>query len=74
MNGNWIEPEYHKAMMSMGYSHEASRWALAQSNNNIYTAVNLIQDHPELIVESSNSDSSISTQSIEQVCCCMASL
>lgn len=66
LNGNFIEPEYHKAMMNMGFSYEAARWALAQSNNNIYTGVNMIQDHPELMFDK-KSNHKIMPETIEQL-------
>lgn len=63
----WVEPKFHKLLMGMGYSSEAARMALQQSNNNVSLSVQIIQEHPNLLNMASTSKFKIGKDILEQV-------
>lgn len=59
VDGSWVEPEFHKALLSMGYSSDTARWALSQTGNRISDAVALIQEHPERLTVTQLTDPAV---------------
>lgn len=57
--------------MSMGFSYEVSKWALARCNNNINDSISLIHDNggilEDLTVDNGNRDTS--DESLKKVYC-----
>jgi hypothetical protein len=64
----WVEPKFHKLLISMGYSSEAARIALQQSNNNVSLSIQLIHEQPSLLNVASTSKFKIKKKVLQQVC------
>ena len=63
-NGDWVNVGYYKTLLSMGYTSKVAATALRQSNNSLNTAVQMLQEEPDLIAlaaEERNDDSSSSS-------------
>lgn len=63
----WVEPKLHKLLISMGFSSEAARLALQQSNNNVSHSVQLIQEQPSLLNVGSTSEFKVKKEVLQQV-------
>ncbi|PNF44037.1 hypothetical protein B7P43_G16238, partial [Cryptotermes secundus] len=63
----WVEPKLHKLLISMGFSSEAARLALQQSNNNVSHSVQLIQEQPSLLNMASTSKFRVKKEVLQQV-------
>lgn len=63
----WVEPKLHKLLISMGFSSEAARLALQQSNNNVSHSVQLIQEQPNLLNVASTSKFKVKKDVLQQV-------
>ncbi|PSN45549.1 hypothetical protein C0J52_05786 [Blattella germanica] len=63
----WVEPGFVKLLTSMGYSSDAARAALQQSNNNVSLSVQIIQEHPNLLNVASTSKFKITKDMLQQV-------
>ncbi|KAJ4443419.1 hypothetical protein ANN_05087 [Periplaneta americana] len=63
----WVEPNFHKMLMSMGYTSEIARSALQQSNNNVSLSVQLIQEQPSLLNVASTSKVKVQKDMLQQV-------
>ena len=48
-NGDWVNVGYYKTLLSMGYTSKVAAAALRQSNNSLNTAVQMLQEEPDLI-------------------------
>ncbi|KAK6637183.1 hypothetical protein RUM44_007597 [Polyplax serrata] len=65
INGDCVDPQFHKAAMAVGCSSKIASWSLFQSHNNICQSISLLQKHPEQIPHQGES---ITDDSIQQVC------
>lgn len=69
-NGDWVNVGYYKTLLSMGYTSKVAAAALRQSNNSLNTAVQMLQEEPDLIAlaaEERNDTSSLEEPSDEMV-------
>ena len=69
-NGDWVNVGYYKTLLSMGYTSKVAAAALRQSNNSLNTAVQMLQEEPDLIAlaaEERNETSSLEEPSDEMV-------
>ena len=48
-NGNWVNVGYYKTLIGMGFTKSVAATALRQANNSLNTAVQMLQEEPELI-------------------------
>ena len=48
-NGNWVNVGYYNTLLGMGYSGKVAAAALRQANNSLNTAVQMLQEEPDLI-------------------------
>ena len=48
-NGNWVNVGYYKTLLGMGFTKSVAATALRQANNSLNTAVQMLQEEPELI-------------------------
>ena len=48
-NGSWVNVGYYKTLVGMGYTEKVAAAALRQANNSLNTAVQMLQEEPELI-------------------------
>ncbi|XP_074663116.1 NEDD8 ultimate buster 1-like [Tubulanus polymorphus] len=48
-NGQWVNSSHYKQIISMGFPKGSAREALRQGNNNLATAIEILQEHPELL-------------------------
>merc|ERR1712029_1158881 len=48
-NGSWVNVGYYKTLVGMGYTENVAATALRQANNSLNTAVQMLQEEPELI-------------------------
>ena len=48
-NGNWVNVGYYKQLISMGYTKKVAATALRQANNSLNSAVQMLQEEPDLI-------------------------
>lgn len=66
--GEWVNGDRYEALRSMGFSASQARRALKQSNNDIYLAVQIIQDSLAGSTSSSSSSSApMSADSVEGI-------
>lgn len=72
-NGELLNVDYLQTLVAMGYSQDAAVRALRQANNNMSLAVQIIQDHPELLTfagPSTEESLNISDELVAQVASC----
>ncbi|KAL0273405.1 UNVERIFIED_CONTAM: hypothetical protein PYX00_006074 [Menopon gallinae] len=71
VNNEWIDPELHSTLMSMGFSYEVSKWALARTNNNISNSIGLIHENAGIpddsAADTASTDTNISDDSLRKV-------
>jgi len=48
-NGSWVNVGYYKTLLGMGYTDKVAATALRQANNSLNTAVQMLQEEPDLI-------------------------
>ncbi|XP_064598397.1 NEDD8 ultimate buster 1-like [Liolophura sinensis] len=48
-DGQWVNVDTFNMLLSMGFKKGASREALRQANNNLSSALEVLQNHPELL-------------------------
>ena len=48
-NGDWVNVGYYKTLLNMGFTSKVAAAALRQANNSLNTAVQMLQDEPDLI-------------------------
>ena len=48
-NGDWVNVGYYNTLLNMGFSTKVAAAALRQSNNSLNTAVQMLQEEPDLI-------------------------
>ena len=48
-NGSWVNVGYYKTLVGMGYTQKVAATALRQANNSLNTAVQMLQEEPDLI-------------------------
>ena len=48
-NGDWVNVGYYKTLLNMGYTSKVAGAALRQANNSLNTAVQMLQEEPDLI-------------------------
>lgn len=49
-NGDWVNVDTHRTLVSMGYSEMAAGEGLRQANNDINQAIQILQEHPDLLL------------------------
>ncbi|RVE43543.1 hypothetical protein evm_011801 [Chilo suppressalis] len=69
LDGSEVKQQFVEALIGMGFSRRLATLALRNSNNHVSDAVRLIQEQPEMLVDSdvSSSDSTQSPRSDETV-------
>jgi len=48
-NGDWVNVGYYKTLLTMGYTSKVAGAALRQANNSLNTAVQMLQEEPDMI-------------------------
>ncbi|OWR52957.1 hypothetical protein KGM_213317 [Danaus plexippus plexippus] len=61
LDGSSVNPQLVQALQGMGYTRRMALLALRNSNNSVADAVRLIQEHPEMLVESDSDDATPSS-------------
>ena len=70
-NGNWVNVGYYKTLLGMGFTKSVAATALRQANNSLNTAVQMLQEEPELIAlaaqERENGEQEVSEELVQSV-------
>merc|ERR1712025_1479546 len=66
-DGSWINVGYYNTLKSMGFTEKVAAAALRQANNSLNTAVQMLQEEPDLIALAAQEREVIDTEPSDEM-------